>query len=104
MPHPESLGAIACRCVVSGQLPVGFVSHAGGDWQFYCSDRNHDFSDPEAMKRDLALIHVLHLVLRDPTLDEVSDLPVDMGAERVSPGAPWQRFEDRDEDDDGGRD
>jgi len=47
------------------------------------------------MKRDLALIHVLHLVLRDPMLDEVSDLPVEMGAERVSPGAPWQRFEDR---------
>ncbi len=96
MPYPQSLGAIACHCVISGERPVGFVSHAGGDWQFYCSDSAHDFSDPHAMKQELALVHIAHLVLRDSTLDELSDLPVDQGAERAAPGAPWQFFDDRD--------
>jgi len=93
---PEQLGGIACRCVIDGVRPVGFVSHAGGDWQFYCSDREHDFDDAAAMRRDLTLVHVWHLVAMDPSLEELADLPVDMGAERQSVGASWERFDDKD--------
>lgn len=98
MPYPENLGVVSCNCVILEEKPVLFVSHAGGDWQMYCHWKNHDFSDPRVLKNELKLTHVMHLVSRDPTLNEVSDLPVDMGAERESVGSPWQRFEDSDDE------
>lgn len=98
MAFPENLGAITCRCVLENGAPVLFVSHAGNDWQMYCRTEHHDFDDPEAMKRELAVVHIKHLVAKDPTLDEVSDLPADMGAERVAVGASWTIFHDADHD------
>ena len=38
----------------------------------YCDYRNHDFTSMEAMRRDLVLAHVGHLVAQDPTLEEVA--------------------------------
>lgn len=78
--------------------PVLFVSHAGGDWQMYCHYKNHDFESPEAMEKDLVVVHIAHLLARDPTLDAVADLPVDMGAEREAVGSEWARFADSDDD------
>ena len=92
MTFREDLGVIACHCVVLGEKPVLFVSHAGGDWQMYCHDSNHDFESDEAMKRDLCTVHIGHLLARDPGLHAVADLPVDMGAEREAAGAAWVRF------------
>lgn len=97
MPFPEDLGTIACQCVISGAKPVLFVSHAGGDWQMYCHWRNHDFASNN-IARELKVVHVAHLVAQDPSLDDVSDLPVDMGAERAHVGGVWERFEDRDDE------
>jgi hypothetical protein len=98
MPFPDNLGVITCRCVIERCAPVRFVSHAGGDWQMYCSDANHDFDDPAAMRRDLVTVHVAHLVALDPTLDAIADLPTDMGAERTHADAAWTRFENADDD------
>lgn len=98
MTFREDLGVIACRCVLKGDKPVLFVSHAGGDWQMYCHDKNHDFDDPKAMEKEIVLAHAAHLVSRDPTLNAVADLPVDMGAERDDVGAEWSRFRDADDD------
>lgn len=97
MPFPDNLGVITCQCVLSKYEPVRFVSHAGGDWQMYCSDANHDFTDEAAMQRELTLVHVAHLLARDATLQEIADLPVDMGAERTHPGGPWTYFPDADD-------
>jgi hypothetical protein len=99
MRFSDQLGTITCKCVAHAGKPVLFVSHAGGDWQFYCSDSNHDFNDDAANKRDLVLVHIAHLVAQDPSLDELFDLPVDMGAERESVGSPWTRFPDSDSTD-----
>lgn len=92
----DGLGVIACRCVIFDGKHVHFVSHAGGDWQMYCRDTNHDFTDDCAMGRDLALVNVCHLVERDNSLNVVSDLAVDMGAERASLADPWVRFHNAD--------
>ncbi|HAP40858.1 MAG TPA: hypothetical protein DCQ94_14030 [Nitrospira sp.] len=75
-----------------------FVSHAGGDWQMYCHWKSHDFNSPEAMRRELAVVHVAHLVAQDETLNSVADLPVDTGAERVVVGGAWERYEDKDDE------
>jgi len=96
MNFPKNLGAIACVCVIEGRSPVNFVSHAGGDWQFYCSDRNHNFEDSFVINNDLKLVHVAHLLAMDPSLGELSDLPENMGAERSRPGQSWIYFDDFD--------
>ena len=94
----NALGAISCICVIAGKLPVLFVSHAGGDWQFYCSDKNHDFESNSAMRRELKLICISHLVEMDNTLESILNLPVDMGAERNFVGGEWTVFENADEE------
>ena len=98
MKFHEALGVITCRCVLEQSKPVLFVSHAGGDWQMYCDDDNHDFDDEAAMKKELLVVHVAHLVAQDPTLNTVADLPIDMGAERASIGSEWVRFSNADDD------
>lgn len=79
------------------RMPVLFVSHAEGDWQMYCHDSNHDFNDEQHMRNALTVVHVAHLVARDPTLNDVADLPVDMGAERTRIGGTWTRYTDEDD-------
>ena len=98
MPFPEQLGVFACTCVIFKDQPVCFVSHAGGGWQMYCSDKNHDFEDEEGLLKEIKTVHIHHLLCKDPTLNEVCDLPVDMGAEREYAGAPWKYFPDKDDD------
>ena len=97
MSFPENIGTITCKCVLFENKPVLFVSHAGGDWQMYCHWKNHDFDDPQVIANDLTLAHVSHLIARDPTLEAIADLPVDMGAERQFVGGTWERYEDRDD-------
>jgi hypothetical protein len=97
MAFSDSLGVIICRCVLETTEPVLFVSHAGGDWQMYCRDTNHNFEDELAMKSELVVAHIAHLVAQDPTLNEISDLAVDMGAERSHVGGAWTGFKDSDE-------
>lgn len=96
MPFKNKLGVITCRCVLEQKKPVLFVSHAGGDWQMYCSDANHDFEDEETIKNEMVVVHVAHLLARDTTLNDIANLPVDMGAERSHVGGAWTRFENAD--------
>ncbi|MEQ1515402.1 MAG: hypothetical protein ABL931_02810 [Usitatibacteraceae bacterium] len=98
MRYPESLGVITCRCVMEERKAILFVSHAGGDWQMYCHWKNHDFSSPETLQKQLVLVHVEHLLAQDRTIEEVADLAIDVGAERETVGGEWLRYEDRDED------
>ena len=98
MQFADNLGVIACRCVVEQGKPVLFVSHAGGDWQMYCHDSNHDFNDDEHLRNEMRVVHVGHLLAHDPSLNRIADLPVDMGAERTEVGGEWHRFADKDDD------
>src|SRR5687768_6140380 len=97
MPFKTDVGTIVCRCVLEEGEPILFVSHAGGDWQMYCHDSNHSFNDEEALKEDMRVVHISHLLDRDPTLNQISDLPEYMGAERAEVGGEWTRFEDKDD-------
>jgi hypothetical protein len=98
MIFPENLATVACRCVIERGAPVLFVSHAGNEWQMFCSDKNHDFDDDVAMDKDLTVVDIAHLLAQDPSLNEIADLPADKGAEREAPGAQWRIFDDADDE------
>lgn len=96
MQSTKRLGTIACECVISGNKPVLAISHAGGDWQMYCSWSGHDFNATD-IHQTLKLIGIHHLVERDASLIEALKMPIDVGAERASLNHDWSYFEDRDD-------
>ncbi len=100
MGFPPELRIRTCRCVAERGEPVLCVTHANGEWQMYCHWDNHAFGDERVEREELVVATAGHLVALDPTLDQVADLPVDMGAERSERGFLWSRFDDSDLDDD----
>lgn len=56
-----------------------FVSHAGGDWQMYCHDGNHDIKNEQLFETTRELWMLLILIERDRPLHAMADLPVDTG-------------------------
>jgi sirohydrochlorin ferrochelatase len=63
----------------------------------YCTWEAHDFTDDDAMRKDLLVVHVAHLLAADPSLEELASLPENMGADRVAMGEPWTYYKDEDD-------
>lgn len=82
----ERQKAYVCLHVFDNVAPVLLVSRADGDWQFLCGASHPD----EAAQ--LRVVGAGHLLERDPSLQEVVDLPVDWEAERTEVGGPWSRI------------
>jgi hypothetical protein len=57
-----------------------------GDWQFLCGG-DHSEQGP-------ILLHLEHLLERDPSLNELADLMCGHRAERSEPGQPWTIVDD----------
>jgi hypothetical protein len=76
--------AFICGHVFDGSRPVLLVSHEGGDWQFLCGADHEPGDRPR-------VVGINHLLDRDPSLQELLDLPPDWEAERQALGTPWQR-------------
>ena len=73
---------IACRCVIEGQLPVRWVSHAGGDWQMYCHVDAHDFSEhSQDYENNIQLVHIT-IAKNMMLICNLYDLPPDRGLSR----------------------
>lgn len=74
------------RHVADGEAPILLVCHDQDDdeecWQFL--DGSDDPQNPVVL-----CLH--HLIDLDPTLQELSDLPLNWQAWRSAPGAPWER-------------
>lgn len=82
-PWEERL-AYVCSHVFDARRPVLLVSHEDGEWQLLCGGAH----DPDETPR---VVGLQHLVERDPSLQELLDLPPDWEAERESTGSPWVR-------------
>ena len=77
--------AYICSHVFDASRPVLLVSREDGDWSLMCGD-GHDFD------RDLPkVVGIGHLLERDPSLNDVVDLPAGFEAERPAVGEPWER-------------
>lgn len=83
---PFNTMAIICRHVRAGERSVLLVSRIDGQWQFLCGEAHaEDVSE-------YCVGGLGHVVVQDPTLVDVLDLPEGWDAERDSVGAPWRRF------------
>ncbi len=80
---PKDLSVFVCSHVWEDEAPILYVSHDGdGDWQFLCGG-THEDSKP-------VLVCLEHVVDRDASLNEVSDLLCNHTAERNNVGAEWE--------------
>ena len=90
-PDNPHTGVFLSKAVHGGSEPVNFVSHDADDgaWQFL----GDSMSDSGAV---VVCFH--HPVDSDPSLKELTDLPLGWYAERAAPGEPWVRREKPPED------
>lgn len=80
---------LTLRRIVESNLPILVVTHDVDDglWQFL---DHEDFEDEEAVSVELK-----ELVLLDPTLEKIADLPAGWVAYRDGRFSDWQREENR---------
>ena len=81
---PNAAGITTNRIIYDGR-PILLVTHheEDGAWTFM---------DGEPFEvEDGLVVGLAHMVRRDPTLRELSDLPLGWQAWRTAPGQPWRR-------------
>lgn len=78
------LGVVTTAAVLTG-APILMVTHDedDGGWQFLCGTTN----DPD----DGRIVHLEEIVIMDPTVTSVADLPLGWLAFRNSVGGEWHR-------------
>lgn len=74
--------AFVCSHIFDDTRPVLLVCRPGGDWQFLCGETHDDEAIPK-------VVGLNHLLERDPTLEELRDLPDEWEAERISSKHQW---------------
>jgi Domain of unknown function (DUF4262) len=84
-PVPPHTGVYTTEPVNSGQEPVLLVTHDAGDgaWQF--------IGTTDGSSENGAIVCFHHMVDRDPTIKELTDLPEGWIARRDAPSEPWTR-------------
>ncbi len=87
---PKNLGVIVCGCVFKNEKPILYVSHSGKDWQFLCGDEHESIEGAK-------VVGVGHLTERDPSLNQLANLPKGWEADRIDQSSEWVRFEGNDE-------
>jgi len=79
-----ALGVLTTVAVLAGS-PILLVSHDADDggWQFLCGTTNQP--------SDGRIVHLAAILMVDPTVNEVADLPHGWIAYRHAIGGPWTR-------------
>ncbi len=82
---------LTTRSIVHRRAGIMGVWHDADDgcWQF------HDGSPGPPNERKAMVVSLRSMVLLDPTLNELADLPLGWRAWRDAPTAPWQRAPSR---------
>src|SRR5215470_11170360 len=81
---PPNSASLICKHVLNGELPILFVSHDedDGGWQFLCNVNEHEVND-------IAIVALHRATDLDPTVSEVSDLPLGFIATRAGRDQSW---------------
>jgi hypothetical protein len=82
--EPLHTPVFTTRFVVKNGSPIVYVSHdEDGDWQFL--GKEEDFTEEDGM-----LVALQEVIINDPSVLEVSHMPVGYCAVREHKDAPWQ--------------
>lgn len=86
-PEPENTACYTCDHVLKGQRPILYACHdsSDGSWQFMCGHNDHT----EANAKIISLKRVTEI---DPTINNLHEMPVGVGAERDTKDSKWKPF------------
>jgi hypothetical protein len=88
---PKHLPAFICSHVFRNERPILLVAHnKNGDWQFLCGEADHSDGDIPH------IVGVGHVLDRDPSLEELRNLPLGWSAERQDAKSQWRLYHDKD--------
>ena len=77
-----------CDHVLNRQRPILFAAHDSedGSWQFMCGQTDHTLENPK-------IISLKQATEIDPTINELYEMPLGVGAQRDTKGSIWKAFE-----------
>ena len=86
-PDPPDLAVVTTRSIVEDGRWIAHVFNIAevSSWEF------HDSGPGEPREEDAMVVALHSMVERDPTLNELADLPEGWQAWRDGPTAPWKR-------------
>ena len=84
---PENTACMTCSHVLDNQAPILYAAHDEDDgmWQFLCSDENH-------ISEHAKIIGLIEVVTIDPSVNELYEMPLGVGATRETKNDQWQPF------------
>ena len=84
--EPEATACFVCRHVLHMKRPILYVAHdSDGDWQFLCGHNYH--SDD-----DVKIISLKEITKIDPSVNDLYEMPLKVGAERETVTHRWKPF------------
>lgn len=79
------IGVIVCIHIFNSEKPVSMAVHDDeGDWQFLCGSEHDGIEEAR-------LVEISHPFERDPTLNEIAELPLGFMARRSEVGGAWEK-------------
>jgi hypothetical protein len=82
---PENTACFTCRHVLNNERPVLYVAHDhDGSWQFLCGG--------EHTTDDASVVSLKNITGLDPSVNDLFEMPLGVGAERNSIDSKWEPF------------
>ncbi len=82
----ENKAVFTCNHVTDKKSPILYVEHdSEGDWQFLCGKNDHT-------EKNAKVISLKQVVELDNTLNDLYEMPIGIGAERINIGEKWNPF------------
>jgi hypothetical protein len=85
--EPENTACIVCDHVLNRHRPILYASHDSddGSWQFLCGQDDHTPSNAK-------VISLKNATMIDPSINDLYEMPLGVGAERENIHAQWIPF------------
>ena len=83
----ENTACFVCDHVLKRERPILYASHEkeDGAWQFLCGQNDHDVANAK-------IISLKQATEIDPTINDLHEMPLGVGAERQTVESSWKPF------------
>ncbi len=83
---PETTTTIVCDHVLNKERPILYAAHDGEqDWQFLCGKEDHT-------EKNAKVISLKQVTELDQTINDLYEMPIKVGAERINVKDKWKPF------------